>query len=688
MNQIRKHIIWICIFSCSFFFVQASEKPIVVDLNGHADFTSIQNALNSLPEEATSLRVIYIRNGVYREKIFINKNFVALVGEDKQKTQIRYSQARDIWRCENDDDWGAATVNIKSSDIVLENLTISNDFGFELKEDMHIDCPSDSLHPFKTVSKTGHQMALRSFNTTRLIARNCIFKAFGGDTVSPWNTTDGQFYFRDCEMEGGVDFYCPRGWAYAENCVFNAHGNVAAIWHDGSTVKDSKTVLKNCFFKGEDGFKLGRYHRDAQFYLLDCSFAKNMADHPIYLNPSYPQNVIKWGHRVYFNNCHKEGGDYAWFADNLTQAEGSPRAADINAEWVFGGRWHPEKIVVEKTANTILVSQISSDKNAGNGLVDSVAERMLVYQRAVGGWPKAVNEVKLDYHRSLSATEAKNILADSAHNDATFDNEATSREIRYLLKAYQQTKNTAYLKAAEKGIAYCLRAQNANGGWPQYFPDASLYRAQITYNDNAMINVLNILADIVEKKNDLELVDPVFIQPSAIAIEKAITCILKTQIKVNGKLTAWCAQYNPVTLVPEMARKYELVSLSGNESVGIIRFLMRIQKPSLQIQQAVQAAVEWLNLVQIKGFKYVDIEDPSLPKGRDRVLLPDSNAVVWARFYEIGTNRPMFSGRNSIKKYAVSEIEHERRIGYGWYGTWPSSILESEYTEWKKRIGQ
>ena len=86
------------------------------------------------------------------------------------------------------------------------------------------------------------------------------------------------------------------------------------------------------------------------------------------------------------------------------------------------------------------------------------------------------------------------------------------------------------------------------------------------------------------------------------------------------------------------------------------------------------------------SYKYVDIDAPSLPKGRDRVILPDSNSVVWARFYEIGTNRPMFSGRDSIKKYAVSEIEQERRIGYGWYGTWPLELLEKDYPSWVKKI--
>ncbi|HQS53874.1 MAG: pectate lyase [Bacteroidetes bacterium 24-39-8] len=666
--------------------VSATSKPIVVDQNGKGDFTSIQAAINSLSDQATEHRVILIKKGVYQEKVFIEKNFVASIGEDKSKTIIAISQARDIWRCEHPDDWGVATLNLKGSDIVLENLTISNDFGFNLQEDMHIDCKSDSANPSKVVKKSGHQMALRSFGTTRLIARNCVFKAFGGDTVSPWNTTEGQFYFKDCEMEGGVDFYCPRGWAYAENCLFKAHGNTAAIWHDGSANKDSKTVLKNCVFMGEDGFKLGRYHRDAQFYLLNCQFAKNMADAPIYLNASQPQNQIQWGRRIYFYNCHKDGGDYGWLANNLTEAGTDLVAKDLNADWVFHGSWKPESIsfVKSKPAFSVVPAVYKTAPSPQQPSIDSIAEKMLLYQRAVGGWPKAVNELKLDYQKPITIAQAKAVLADSMHLDATFDNEATSREIKYLMTAYVKTGNGRYLAAVEKGIAYCLRAQNAKGGWPQYFPDKSIYRAQITYNDNAMVNVLNILADILEGKNGFEKINPVFVPASEMAIKKAIDCIINTQIKVNGTLTAWCTQYNPITLVPEMARKFELASISANESVGIVRFLMRQKQPSDAIKNAIHTAIEWFQKARIKGYSYQDIISPDQPKGKDRVLVADANASVWSRFYEIETNRPLFSGRDSQKKYDVKEIEWERRTGYAWYGVWPENLISKDYPKWKK----
>ncbi|MGI4805300.1 MAG: pectate lyase [Janthinobacterium lividum] len=316
---------------------------------------------------------------------------------------------------------------------------------------------------------------------------------------------------------------------------------------------------------------------------------------------------------------------------------------------------------------------------------DAVAENMLLYQRKIGGWPKAVNEVPVNYNRVLSAAEkASTEEDDSSKNDATIDNNATSKEILYLVKAYQSTQNKAYLQAAQKGIDYILMAQNAKGGWPQYYPDVSLYRAQITYNDNAMINVMEILHDVVEGKKDFDVVDPSYKIKAQQAVNKGVDCILKTQIVVDGKLTAWAQQYDKNTLKPVMARKFELVGLASSESVGITEFLMRQKNPSPEIKKAIEAAVNWLNQVKIMGYKFIRGENVG-PNGKDGIIVADPNATIWARYYEIGTNKPFFSGRNSVKVYNLTEIEVERRGGYAWYGTWPQKLLDEAYPKWKTK---
>ncbi|HEX8334519.1 MAG TPA: pectinesterase family protein [Segetibacter sp.] len=318
-----------------------AHKRIVVDINGKGNYKSIQAAINSLPDSSVTPQIIYIKKGVYKEKIYIEKHNIILQGEDRAKTIITQSIARDKWRCMHNDDWGVATINVDANDVTFQNLTVKNTFGFDWKKDETIYCHQDTVTHSKKLTKASHQMALRTMNATRLKAINCHFIAFGGDTVSPWDVSTGMFYFKDCIMEGGVDFYCPRGWAYAENCKFISHSGTAAVWHDGSKYEDSKTVLKSCSFDGFAGFNLGRYHRDAQFYLIDCTFTKNMADKDIYLVPT--NNTLLWGRRVYYYNCHRTGGDFAWHKDNLTTAKSGVQVKDITAAWVFNNKWHPEK---------------------------------------------------------------------------------------------------------------------------------------------------------------------------------------------------------------------------------------------------------------------------------------------------------------------------------------------------------
>ncbi|MFT3980601.1 MAG: pectinesterase family protein [Ferruginibacter sp.] len=334
--------ILLAVFAAQAAYAQ-NAKRLVVAKSGKADFNSIQGAVNSLPDSAAEPTTIYIKNGVYEEKLYIEKHNIIFEGENRDKTIITEAIARDEWRCTHNEDWGVATININSNDISFKNLTVVNSYGYDNGSTRSVYCPSDTSSPgrVKNISKYGHQMALRTMHSTRVKAINCRFKAFAGDTVSPWNTENGMFYFKDCIMEGGVDFYCPRGWAYAENCSFYANIGDAAIWHDGSRYADSKTVLVNCSFDGYKNFKLGRYHRDAQFYLINCNFSGNMADKPIYLVAT--SNNILWGQRIYYYNCHKQGGDYPWFADNLQTAPGNPASAAINAGWVFGDRWNPLK---------------------------------------------------------------------------------------------------------------------------------------------------------------------------------------------------------------------------------------------------------------------------------------------------------------------------------------------------------
>ena len=694
----------IAIFILCFSMVKA--QKIVVAADGSGNFKSIQEAINSLPDSSTKQRVIFIKKGTYREKIFIEKHNILLKGESNTSwgkswaqinpqsstpnlqspirnteggVKIIYSESREIYRCTAPDDWGTATMNIRAKDICLENLIIVNDFGFNAKGDSTFICDGKA----KVTHKDGHQFALRCMPLTqRLAVRNCNFHSWGGDTVSPWDVDNGTFSFKNCTMEGAVDFYCPRGWAYAENCYFICHNMNAAIWHDGTDNEPAKTVLKNCQFVGDKGYKLGRFHRDAHFYLINCRFSKDMADDDIY--QARKDTVLRWGKRVFYYNCHREGGDYGWHKNNLD----NKTAQQINWDWTLKSRWNLPPQPVKTKSDYGLPKVADAPKQITQ---NEVAERMLLAQRSIGGWAKTLDGKTQPppYDKEWDATLSASIADDAGRNDATIDNNATIREITHLAKAFNETSNEKYKNAAEKGIEYLLKMQYANGGFPQFYPDSSNYRKHITYNDNAMTRALDALNDVANAKMPFEKVGISYREKAKKAVEKGIDCILKTQIIVNGEPTIWCAQHHYQTLEPIKARAFELASFSGNESVGIIEFLMKIDNPTPSVKKAISNGVAFLEKLKITGIKTERIKDAALPVGEDVIVKQDPNAnPIWARFYDLDTQKPFFCGRDGIKKATLAEIENERRAHYGWYGNWPEKLITKDYPKWVAKWGK
>ncbi len=310
-----------------------------------------------------------------------------------------------------------------------------------------------------------------------------------------------------------------------------------------------------------------------------------------------------------------------------------------------------------------------------------IADNVLLYQRDTGGWSKNV-----DIASVLSEQGKAKLRKAKSRKDSTLDNGATHTQIRYLAKVYYATRLERFRQAMLRGIDYLLEAQYANGGWPQTYPGLRGYSKFITFNDGAMIGAMSVLRDIAEKKPEYAFVDEVRRQKANNAVQKGIECILKCQIAVNGKKTAWCAQHDEKTFIARKARSYELPSISGSESVGVVRFLMSIDNPAPEIIEAVQSAVAWFDHVKLAGIRQINKPDSSREGGYDKVIVKDVTAPpIWARFYQIGTNRPIFCGRDGKIKYHMAEIEHERRTGYSWYSYGPAGLLDKDYPAWQKK---
>lgn len=303
-----------------------------------------------------------------------------------------------------------------------------------------------------------------------------------------------------------------------------------------------------------------------------------------------------------------------------------------------------------------------------------IADNLLIWQCDNGGWTK--NE---DMAAPLTEAKRAQLLARKPTGETTIDNGATHRQLVFLARVSTAAKTDAYHAAFFKGIDYLLAAQYPNGGWPQFWPLRKGYYSHITFNDDAMIGVLELLRSIARREPDYGFVDDVRRAKCATAVARGVACILKCQVVRGGKKTAWCAQHDKVTLAPAQARAYELPSLSGSETIPIVRFLMGEERTPVVVA-AVEGAVAWLKSAQLNGIRVV-------AQNGDRVVVQESAAPpLWARFYDLETDLPFFCGRDGIKRKTLAEIEKERRTGYAWYTNRAESLLKTDYPQWRQRL--
>jgi PelA/Pel-15E family pectate lyase len=287
----------------------------------------------------------------------------------------------------------------------------------------------------------------------------------------------------------------------------------------------------------------------------------------------------------------------------------------------------------------------------GTAEARAIADSVLAWQLDTGAWSK---------NTDMTKPPASGEKPDA--RESTIDNGATVTQIRLLARVGAATGDAKHCEAARRAVAYLLTAQYPNGGWPQYFPLRQGYYTRITYNDDAMAGVMMLLWDVADARPPFTFFDDSIRQKARAAVDKGIDVILKTQVRAGGKRTAWGGQHDEVSFEPRPARTFEPVALASAESVGVLRVLMRVEKPDATIVEAVDAGVAWLESVRIDG------------KPR------------WARFYEIGTNRPIFAGRDAVVRYKLEEIEEERQKGYSWYGDYAARLIDREYPAWKARL--
>ncbi len=322
-----------------------------------------------------------------------------------------------------------------------------------------------------------------------------------------------------------------------------------------------------------------------------------------------------------------------------------------------------------------------------------IADVIVSFQTPAGGWGKNMDmtgEVRRpgekyapnNLSRYLAPGDFDTPLEPDWNYVGTIDNDATTTELQYLAKVITAVgvgRGRRYQDSFERGVHYLLDAQYPNGGWPQVWPLEGTYHDAITYNDDAMVETMEVMHDTAEGQAPFSFVPRPLRALAAASFSRGIRCILATQIRSGGMLTVWPQQDAPLTLMPESGRNFEPPAASASESADVLLLLMNdLPHPSRTEQRSIRDAAAWFKKTAIYGQAW-----KRTPEGRD--IVPDPGAgPLWARYYQIGTDRPIFADRDKTIHDQVAELSKERRNGYAWYSSSSQKALD-RYEVWSKQ---
>ncbi|MGN0819436.1 MAG: pectate lyase [Christensenellaceae bacterium] len=299
-----------------------------------------------------------------------------------------------------------------------------------------------------------------------------------------------------------------------------------------------------------------------------------------------------------------------------------------------------------------------------------------------GGWDKAY-----DMHISKARTTEKynagsGWTAKGGGYLGIIDNGATYSHMDVIAQAYQITKGEKYKKSLQNALGFLKNLQTAKGGFTQVYPKRGNYSDYVTFNDDAMVNVMQRLRTIYQNKAPYT---DVFTQTERTdaknMFDKGVDFILKSQIEINGEKSAWCAQHDPTTYEPKEAREYERPSVSGSESIGVIGLLLSLTD-NQQAVEAGMAALRWFDAHKLENKAFSSAGVKNSATGEIEYIYDKNGSTIWYRFYDLN-GKGFFSDRKSNSKwssyngyfYDITEISEERRVGYSWMGTWPQKLI-------------
>jgi PelA/Pel-15E family pectate lyase len=319
-----------------------------------------------------------------------------------------------------------------------------------------------------------------------------------------------------------------------------------------------------------------------------------------------------------------------------------------------------------------------------------IADVIVSFQTPAGGWGKNMDMSKEprklgeaftpnNISRLLAPGDFDTPLEPEWNYVGTIDNDATTTQMNFLAKviAASGTQDAAvYRETFLRGMEYLFAAQFPNGGWPQVWPLEGSYHDAITYNDDAMTQVVELMSHVAEGRDEFSFAPKTVREHAQASFERGIKCILATQIVVNGTPTVWPQQDDALMLKPVSGRNYEPPTQCAGESASLMLLLMNnLPDPTAAQQRSIRAAAAWFKKTAIYGQRF-----ERTPQGRQLIPTPGAGPI-WARYYQTGTDIPVFGDRDKTIHDNVNELSRERQNGYSWYSAESQRALD-RFASW------
>ena len=269
-------LLWIFVaFSA---IAQPFPKSFTVAQDGSADFKTIQEAVNAVRDWSEVQVPIYIRKGVYKEKLIIpaQKPKISLIGEDQSQCIITYD---DFSGKNGINTYTSHTVWVAGNDLTAENLTFENAAG-----------------------PVGQAVALQ-VSGDRVRMKNC--RILGNqDTLFPSADNSRQYYL-NCYIEGTTDFIFGAATAVFENCTLHSKKNSYVTAASTTAAQPFGFVFMNCRLTADSTVQkvyLGRPWR---------SNAKT-----VWINTEMGAHILPQGWQVWNQNENHKTAFYAEFGSS------------------------------------------------------------------------------------------------------------------------------------------------------------------------------------------------------------------------------------------------------------------------------------------------------------------------------------------------------------------------------------